>query len=89
LYGYGVDEVLQLEMEMVLADGTHMKFGPQNGSKGGPGLLYPQTTRVEGKCNARAHNEDCEWAWQACDKDAPFESLWRAVEVTVAALTAS
>ena len=65
LYGYGVDEVLQLEMEMVLADGTHMKFGPQNGSKGGPGLLYPQTTRVEGKCNARAHNEDCEWAWQA------------------------
>jgi hypothetical protein len=76
MYGFGVDQVL--ELEMVLADGTHVKFGP-TGWETVPSLLYPRTTKVEGQCNANVVADEAAWQWAACENSIPFDDLWFAV----------
>jgi len=74
--GIGVDQVL--ELEMVLADGTHVKFGPTRWEKV-DGHLYPQTMAVGGTCNHNVDADESKWAWADCDTPKPFEQLWFAV----------
>lgn len=76
LWGFGADQVL--EVEMVLADGTHVKFGPTEWNMT-PGFLYPRTTKVEGFCNAHVDEDETKWHWTTCSADVPFEDLWFAV----------
>mmetsp|Transcript_27305 Transcript_27305/g.37503 ORF Transcript_27305/g.37503 Transcript_27305/m.37503 type:complete len:696 (+) Transcript_27305:136-2223(+) len=77
-YGFGVDQVL--EIEMVLADGTHVKFGPTEW-KQKTGFIYPQTTVVTGYCNTNLVDNESQWQWKKCPKgvDIPFSDLWFAV----------
>jgi FAD/FMN-containing dehydrogenase len=76
MYGFGVDQVL--ELEMVLADGTHVKFGPTLW-EAAPGFLYPRTTKVEGQCNANVVADEAAWQWGPCGRSIPFSDLWFAV----------
>ena len=79
-YGLGVDQVL--ELQMVLADGRHVKFGP-TAWQDAPGFVYPQTTVVTGYCNFNVHeaqDKDDEWEWKPClHPEPPFDDLWFAV----------
>ena len=75
MYGFGVDQVL--ELEMVLADGSHIKFGPTEWQDGN-GFLYPRTTKVEGFCNSNISVKESEWNWEKCSTH-PFAKLWKAV----------
>ena len=75
-YGFGVDQVL--EIEMVLADGTHIKFGPTKWVTQ-KGYIYPRTTKVEGFCNSNLVDDESKWKWTACKKSIPFSDLWFAV----------
>jgi len=78
LYGFGVDQVL--EIEMVLADGEHVKFGPTEWETDScKECLYPQTTKVEGLCNANIDSNEANWEWRPCSKDIDFAGLWFAV----------
>jgi hypothetical protein len=46
------------------------------------GYEYPQTTKVEGKCNENIHHDESKWQWVDCEKpfaDVTFEDLWWAV----------
>lgn len=74
LHGLGVDQVL--EMEMVLPDGRHVKFGPSTWNVSDK-HLYPQTTSVEGRCNTKVDADEEEWTWEPCE--GPFDDLWFAV----------
>lgn len=76
LWGVGVDQVL--EIEMVLPDATHVKFGP-SAWQTREGFLYPQTTEVTGKCNKNVVEDESKWDWQDCTKSISFEDLWFAV----------
>jgi hypothetical protein len=75
-YGFGVDQVLQVEM--VMADGTHVQFGPSKWEPIG-GYVYPKTLKVEGKCNRNVDEDESKWEWSMCEKRIPFEKLWFAV----------
>ena len=76
VFGFGADNVL--ELEMVLASGQHVKFGPSNWEND-PELLYPRTTEVQGFCNGNVAAPDAEWQWEACTVEVPWEDLWYAV----------
>jgi len=77
MWGVGSDQVVWLEM--VLPDGTHVKFGPTQWEKQ-EGLMYPQTTRVEGLCNHNVQHRESQWQWGGCtDKNINFDDLWFAV----------
>jgi len=76
LVGLGVDQVL--ELEMVLASGDHVKFGPSNWTQV-DGFIYPKTTAVRGKCNKRPKNKESKWEWKDCGKKMHFDELWKAV----------
>ena len=81
LYGSGADQVL--ELEMILPDGQHVKFGPTEWEMK-DGFEYPQTTKVEGMCNANVHHDETEWKWVECEGGQPFANvtfadLWFAV----------
>jgi len=81
LYGCGADQIL--ELEMILPDGQHVKFGPTKWEEK-EGFEYPQTTMVEGKCNANIHHDESEWEWVECQDGKPFvdvtfEDLWFAL----------
>ena len=76
-WGVGVDQVL--ELEMVLPDGRHVKFGPTEWEEK-EGMLYPQTTKVEGMCNANVNHHESQWQWEPCGENEPnWEDLWFAV----------
>ena len=77
-YGFGVDQIL--EIEMVLADGTHVKFGPTKWETK-KGFIYPRTTVVTGYCNSNLVLDESQWKWHACpiSKAIPFSDLWFAV----------
>ena len=75
-YGFGVDQIL--EIEMVLADGTHVKFGPTQWTQDGD-YLYPKTTAVGGLCNSNLVYDESLWNWTPCLKSIPFDDLWFAV----------
>jgi hypothetical protein len=74
MFGLGVDQVL--EMEIVLPDERHVKFGP-TAWENADGYMYPRTTAVSGQCNSNISPDESEWLWEDCD--APFEDLWYAV----------
>ena len=67
-HGFGADQILQVEM--VLADGSHVLFGPSewNEVEG----KVPQTTAVKGVC--KIDNE-----WTECPMEIPFADIWFAV----------
>ncbi len=77
----GVDQVLQVEM--VLPNGYHVKFGPTEWEDASAdGFVVPRTTVVSGVCRSNPDEEDEEkWIWEACpeDFDVDFYDLWFAV----------
>jgi len=75
-WGYGPDQIL--EIEMVLACGTHVKFGPSEW-EAAPGFQYPKTTVVTGYCNANVDEDESKWEWKKCSSSIPFDDLWHAV----------
>eukprot|EP00978_Attheya_sp_CCMP212_P021949 scaffold64695_cov45-Attheya_sp.AAC.1 len=74
LYGYGVDQVLQ--MEMILPDGTHVRFGPAKWETD-PEYLYPKTIAVKGFCNENPVADELAWKWTECNV-VNFADLWMA-----------
>jgi len=78
MYGFGADQVLQLEM--VLTDGRHIRFMPSSWESNlGSSQIYPQTTMVEGQCNMNISAPEDMWEWGNCDSQINFEDLWMAV----------
>ena len=76
VWGLGVDQVL--EIEMILADGAHVKFYPVQWEDK-EGFTYPRTTKVEGVCNTNTGEEESDWVWETCSDHIAFEDLWFAV----------
>lgn len=77
MYGFGVDQVLQIEM--ILPNGHHVRFGP-TAWEDDSSFLYPKTTQVSGVCNDNPSEEDeSMWTWKACPEDIDFAGLWYAV----------
>eukprot|EP00751_Fragilariopsis_kerguelensis_P043761 CAMPEP_0170985276 /NCGR_PEP_ID=MMETSP0736-20130129/5382_1 /TAXON_ID=186038 /ORGANISM="Fragilariopsis kerguelensis, Strain L26-C5" /LENGTH=407 /DNA_ID=CAMNT_0011409173 /DNA_START=352 /DNA_END=1572 /DNA_ORIENTATION=+ len=74
LYGLGVDQVLQIEA--ILPNGEHVRFGPTSWEDQGEGYLYPRTTAVSGVCNMNPKGDEEDWKWEACFVDINFEDLW-------------
>ena len=77
--GFGVDNVLQIEM--VLPNGQHVKFGPTAWEEA-EGYDVPKTTSVSGTCRVnRGETEEDKWVWDMCPEDASidFDDLWFAV----------
>jgi len=74
IFGLGVDQVLALEM--VLPDGTHVKFGPAQWTTG---TIFPQTRTVKGHCNRNVVLEESKWIWEDCKAVVPWEDLWFAI----------
>jgi len=73
-FGFGVDQVLQLEM--ILPDGSHVRFGPTEWESAEE-YLYPKTTQVSGVCNQNPFDEDeANWKWEPCTNGVNFEDLW-------------
>eukprot|EP00985_Skeletonema_marinoi_P020394 scaffold12118_cov135-Skeletonema_marinoi.AAC.2 len=81
LYGFGVDQVVQLEM--VLPNGAHVKFGPTEWEDASAeGFTVPRTKFVSGVCRSNPDEHDEEkWIWERCpdDFDIDFNDLWFAV----------
>lgn len=76
-YGYGVDQVLHIEM--VLPDTRFVRFGPSAWKQAEGDQLYPQTTKVTGFCHEGDISDEASWNWVDCDKEVDFASLWFAV----------
>eukprot|EP00985_Skeletonema_marinoi_P003233 scaffold1348_cov142-Skeletonema_marinoi.AAC.9 len=85
LYGFGVDQVVQLEM--VLPNGAHVKFGPTEWATewedaSAEGFVVPRTKFVSGVCRSNPDEHDEEkWIWERCPEDfgIDFNDLWFAV----------
>lgn len=81
MYGFGVDQVLQVEM--VLPNGEHVKFGPAEWEDASAdGFIVPKTTSVAGLCRSNPEELDENlWEWTECseDKGINFDDLWFAV----------
>eukprot|EP00985_Skeletonema_marinoi_P023134 scaffold15149_cov194-Skeletonema_marinoi.AAC.1 len=81
LYGFGVDQVVQLEM--VLPNGAHVKFGPTEWEDASAeGFTVPRTKVVSGVCRSNPDEHDEEnWVWESCpeDFDIDFNDMWFAV----------
>eukprot|EP00985_Skeletonema_marinoi_P019008 scaffold10757_cov139-Skeletonema_marinoi.AAC.1 len=81
LYGLGVDQVVQLEM--VLPNGVHVKFGPTEWEDASAeGFIVPRTKVVSGVCRSNPDEHDEEkWIWERCpeDFDIDFNDLYFAV----------
>ena len=80
-FGLGVDHVVQIEM--VLPNGYHVKFGPTEWEDASAeGFIVPKTTGVTGLCRSNPDEQDEEeWIWGDCpdDFDVNFMDLWYAV----------
>ena len=76
-----MDQVLQVEM--VLPNGYHVKFGPTEWEDASAeGFAVPRTKVVSGVCRSNPDEQDEEkWMWGACpeDFDIDFGDLWFAV----------
>jgi len=74
-YGFGVDQVLQIEA--VLPNGEHVRFGPTQWEDD-EGYFYPRTTKVSGVCNENPEDEEVNWIWSNCPEEtsALFDDLW-------------
>ena len=79
--GKGVDQVLQVEM--VLPNGYHVKFGPTEWEDASAeGFVVPRTKIVSGVCRNNPDEQDEEkWIWGDCPEefDIDFGDLWFAV----------
>ena len=77
----GVDQVLQVEM--VLPNSDHVKFGPTEWEDASAeGFVVPRTKVVSGVCRSNPEEQDEEkWIWGVCpeDFDIDFGDLWFAV----------
>ena len=77
----GADQVLQIEM--VLPNAYHVKFGPTEWEDASEnGFIVPRTTVVSGVCRSNPDEQDEEkWIWEECpeDFDIDFGDLWYAV----------
>lgn len=77
----GADQIVQ--MEMVLPNGYHVKFGPTKWEDASAeGFIVPKTTAVSGLCRSNPEEQDEEeWIWEDCpdDFDVDFMDLWYAV----------
>jgi len=80
-FGFGVDQVLQVEM--VLPNGQHVKFGPVEWEDASAdGFTAPKTTSVGGMCRSNPEEPDESlWEWADCPDEAgiDFDDLWYAV----------
>lgn len=79
MMGFGVDQVLQVEM--VLPNGHHVRFGPTKWETA-ESFSVPRTTEVAGMCRENPKEiDEGKWAWSACPSDANinFDDLWFAV----------
>ena len=67
--GLGVDQVVQLEM--VLPNGVHVKFGPTEWEDASAeGFTVPRTKVVSGVCRSNPDEHDEEkWIWERCPED--------------------
>ena len=75
-FGFGVDQILQVEM--VLPNGQHVKFGPTTWEDIPDAV--PKTTSVSGVCRTNSLERDEEkWEWTECPIDINFDDLWFAV----------
>ena len=76
-----MDQVLQVEM--VLPNGYHVKFGPTEWEDASAeGFAVPRTTVVSGVCRSNPDEQDEEkWMWGSCPEefDIDFGDLWFAV----------
>ena len=76
-----MDQVLQVEM--VLPNGYHVKFGPTEWEDASTeGFVVPRTTVVSGVCRSNPDEQDEDkWIWGDCpeDFDIDFGDLWFAV----------
>ncbi len=76
-----MDQVLQVEM--VLPNGHHVKFGPTEWEDASAdGFIAPHTKVVSGVCRSNPDEQDEEkWIWDECpeDFDINFGDLWFAV----------
>jgi len=81
MFGFGVDQVLQVEM--VLPNGQHVKFGPiEWEDASADGFIVPKTTSVAGVCRSNPEElDESLWEWTDCSKDdgINFDDLWFAV----------
>jgi hypothetical protein len=76
--GLGVDQVIQVDM--VLPNGEHVRFGPTQWEDQDENFIYPATTKATGVCLQNPEEEDeSKWAWSACEEDIPFDDLWFAL----------
>jgi hypothetical protein len=78
-FGFGADQPVQLEM--VLPNGHHVKFGPTDWVIK-EGYDVPKTLSVSGLCNTKPDEADeANWEWSECPEDAniDFNGLWFAV----------
>ena len=73
MYGFGVDQVLQIEA--VLPNGQHVRFGPTSWENK-EDFLYPKTTAVSGVCNTNPREEEANWIWGTCPTEINFDDLW-------------
>ncbi|EJK50011.1 hypothetical protein THAOC_31059, partial [Thalassiosira oceanica] len=72
-YGFGVDQVLQVEM--VLPNGQHVKFGPVEWEDASSdGFIVPKTTSVGGMCRLNPEEPDESlWEWADCPEGAGID----------------
>jgi hypothetical protein len=79
MYGFGVDQVLQVEM--VLPNGAHVKFGPVEWEDASAdGFIVPKTTSVAGVCRSNPEEfDESLWEWTECSEDINFDDLWFAI----------
>lgn len=81
MHGFGVDQVLQIEM--VLPNGYHVRFGPTDWDDVDAEedeYTMPRTTAVSGVCQKNPEEPDeSKWIWEDCAEDIDFDDLWFAV----------
>jgi hypothetical protein len=69
-----------MQIEMVLPNGEHVKFGPTEWEDV-EGYDVPKTLTVSGVCNTNPEESEEEWEWGTCPADTnnDIDNLWFAV----------
>jgi hypothetical protein len=69
-----------MQIEMVLPNGEHVKFGPTEWEDV-EGYDVPKTLSVSGVCNTNPEESEDEWEWGTCpaDTNIDFDDIWFAV----------
>jgi len=81
MHGFGVDQILQIEM--VLPNGHHVRFGPTEWEDASEeGFTAPRSMSVSGVCRDNPEElDEAQWTWSGCPEDSGinFDDLWFAV----------